>query len=697
MRRGRISADMSAKSWLQCLYLVLVCAPVVGEALLVLGPWSLRTSVWTELTILFLIVGSIIVAIRPVDRAWILVATLGLAGAVLIRSGAVAGALAAGVVLLGAYGIGSVIIRAVAPTASRAELALYAVAIGLGLTSYATLAIALFGILTPWLAVLLLIVGIVIARRELVVAAVTARGAVHRLPRGRAGQLLFAGCVWGLVILVQAVAPEVQYDALSYHLGLPRVWIDAGRLVDVPEQIQSYYYLGAEMNFTAAMLLAGQVAAKLVSLSYLGLAVAAVYVLARRAFSARTAVIAVALFGTTPAVAWQGSTTYVDVAVTLYVTLAVLAALSARRDNSLPFVLIAGALAGLAVGTKLTAVLAVVPIALFMIATAAPRRRMRTSVAFAATATLALAPWPILRYVQTGNPVFPLLNGLFQSPLWPPVNMRFALGDFGVGTNLAGFAELPFAFTYLGQKFDDGAVGAAFGVGLLLLPLAIVFHRRSPDARAIALLSIATFAAWAVSAQYARYVLPIVGMLSVLAGAAFESLSRSATRLVRVTAGVMPAVLVVSTFPLLLFLYPKVAGHIPYAVAIGIESRDDYLTRTLPTYGALQVLGRIAGSDSNVLIASYRAGAADDEDRLYAPGRVLTNSSPDAERLYAMTDARLAVAWLAEHRITHILVDRQGISAAMRDAAVLQPAFLERFGTRVYSRDPVELYRLDLP
>ena len=686
-----------ARAWAPFIYLVVVCAPVVAEALLALGPWSIRPSIATWLTIALLVVGTIGVAIHPVDRSRFLAGTLGLACAVLILSGALLGAIVTAVVLVAAYGVGSVIVRATAPAVAPAELALYAAAIGLGVTSYATLAVALLGVLVPWLVILLLVAGFVIARRELVAAAVIARGALHRLPRGRTSPLLVAGCVWGLVILIEAVAPEVQYDALSYHLGLPRVWIDAGRLIDVPEQTQSYYYLGAEMNFALAMLLGGQAAAKLISFAYLGLAVLAVYILARRTFSARAAIIAVALFVTTPAVAWQGSTTYVDVAVTAYITLGVVAILSVRRDKSVPLVLIAGALCGLAVATKLTALLAVVPAAVLVVAIGAPGWRAQRSLAFAATAVLAVAPWPILRYVQTGNPVFPLLNAFFQSPLWPAVNTRFALGDFGVGTDVAGLAQLPLAFTYLGQRFDDGAVGAAFGVGLLLLPLAIVFHRRSADARALALFAVATFVAWAVSAQYARYVLPIVGTFSVLAAAALEPLSRSGTRLVRAAANALPAVLAVSSFPLLLFLYAQVPGRIPYAVALGIESPDAYLTRTLPTYAPLQTLGPLGGAGSNVLIASYRAGAADDEDRLYAPGRVLTNSSLDAQRLYAMTDARLAVAWLAEHGITHILVDRQGISAAMRDAAVLQPAFLERFGTRLYLRDTVELYRLDLP
>lgn len=174
-----------ARAWAPFLYLVVVCVPLVAQALL--APWSTRPSISTWLTIAVLVVGTIGVAIRSVERSWIVAPTIGVACAVLILSGALIGAIVAGVVLVVAYGIGSVIVRVVPPAAPRAELALYATAIGLGVTSYATLAIALLGVLAPWLAVLLLVVAVAIARREFLAAAVTLRGALHRAPGGRAG------------------------------------------------------------------------------------------------------------------------------------------------------------------------------------------------------------------------------------------------------------------------------------------------------------------------------------------------------------------------------------------------------------------------------------------------------------------------------------------------------------------------------
>jgi hypothetical protein len=521
-------------------------------------------------------------------------------------------------------------------------------------------------------------------------------GKVMRPPRSRLSPLLFAACLWGFVILIEAVAPEVQYDALSYHLGLPRVWIDAGRLIDVPEQSQSYLYLATEMNFTLAMLLAGQVAAKLMSFAYLGLAIGAVYALAARLFSRRAAVVAAALFAMTPAIAWQGSTTDVDAAATAYATLGLLATFEARRDDSDRLAVLAGVLCGLAVASKLTAVIAVAPALLLIVTSGRRDARARSAGAFALAAAVAVAPWPILRYLETGNPIFPLLNAVFQSPLWPPTNTRFAFAGFGISGDV-GIAQLPFVFTYAAQRFDEGPSRAGFGVALLVLPVAVILLWRRSGARWLALISLLTFTAWAATAQSARYVMPTLAPLTVLAAATFAQLAVSTDRLRRAIGSSLPVVLAVAGFPLLMFLYPYVPDHIPYAVAFGIESREDYLRRVLPTYGALESVGRTAGAASNVLIASYRAGAADDEDRLYAPGRVMTTESRDVQRCFELADADAAVAWLSGRHVTHILIDRQGLSSVMRSAVVLQPEFLEREGTLEYARGPIELYRLRIP
>jgi len=74
--------------------------------------------------------------------------------------------------------------------------------------------------------------------------------------------------VFGVFYLVHAMAPEIQPDATTYHLGLVREWL---RLGGFPARAGFYEMLpqGLEMLFTPAYAIGRHSAAKLVHFGFL--------------------------------------------------------------------------------------------------------------------------------------------------------------------------------------------------------------------------------------------------------------------------------------------------------------------------------------------------------------------------------------------------------------------------------------------
>jgi hypothetical protein len=184
---------------------------------------------------------------------------------------------------------------------------LLATLLGCGLLSHLMLALALTGWLHRWLIVALLLLGTVPAWRY--------RSALKGGPRLLRQSLnlladtslhwlvlplatILTG--WCLIVLIQALAPETQYDAVVYHLGLPKLYIEQGRYVATPFSMQSWFYLGADMNFLLGMIVAGQTAAKLVQTGFLVLGLALVYTFGGQALSRRAGLLACFLLLTTP-------------------------------------------------------------------------------------------------------------------------------------------------------------------------------------------------------------------------------------------------------------------------------------------------------------------------------------------------------------------------------------------------------------
>ena len=80
------------------------------------------------------------------------------------------------------------------------------------------------------------------------------------------------------------MAPEKEWDALWYHLWLPKLWLEAGGPVDVVTEYVSLYPLTWELLYGAAMSLGGPVSAKLLHFICLPLTGLLVYQIIQRFF-----------------------------------------------------------------------------------------------------------------------------------------------------------------------------------------------------------------------------------------------------------------------------------------------------------------------------------------------------------------------------------------------------------------------------
>src|SRR5262249_16992934 len=149
------------------------------------------------------------------------------------------------------------------------------------------------------------------------------------------------------------------------------------------------------------------------------IAAGAIFVIGRRLFSAEVGAWSAVIFYSTPLVIWSSGTTYLDLSETCFILAAILAFLlwfEARTPGALA---VLGWISGVAVGTKLHAfsVLAVIPVAILWYEWRRKGFAALNSVAIYGVILVAIAaPWYAIIYTYTGNPVYPFMNAVFQSP-----------------------------------------------------------------------------------------------------------------------------------------------------------------------------------------------------------------------------------------------------------------------------------------
>src|SRR5439155_5634443 len=130
---------------------------------------------------------------------------------------------------------------------------------------------------------------------------------------------------------------------------------------------------------------------------------------------------------------------------------------------------LAGALGGIGLAFKIVSGFYLLPLALvFALALIRTGQRgFANAAAFAAPAIMAGAPWLLLRWLETGNPVFPFFNNIFHSPQWPPVNERFDLYLYGIGHGMRQAVEIWWEVTVRPERFGQALPSWALGLPLL--------------------------------------------------------------------------------------------------------------------------------------------------------------------------------------------------------------------------------------
>lgn len=434
-----------------------------------------------------------------------------------------------------------------------------------------------------------------------------------------------------LTALPAALAPVTAKDSLLYHLSLPAAFARAGALIEIPENLMSYPPLEVEMQFVWALLAGGSEAAGMGqrAASFLGVAMFAVCFLwsvewARslglNRFWSWTAALAFASIPTAWAVA---TSAYVDLAVALFVGIAIEATASwyETLDNRLLWP--AGIFLATALCAKFTVLFLVLP---FLLVILWRLRKMEEHSVQAATvrcvflilpvAVLIAAPWYVRNWWLSGSPVFPFFLNLWPAEVagWDVERSllynQWMLQYGEQPRTLLSLAAAPFRLSLWGKiesySYYDGILGVFFLSGLPLLWLA---RRRFPSSLQVSLfLSAALIAAWVASSHQLRYLLPALPPLAMAIAFAAATSGRWAasdddsSAWAAIFRAALLAPMAVNLVVIIL-LYRSLS---PLPVVLGTESTENYLSRRLPYYSLYQEANTKLSGNAKIWLINLR-------------------------------------------------------------------------------------------
>lgn len=335
--------------------------------------------------------------------------------------------------------------------------------------------------------------------------------------------LLFLGCY-----LLEALAPEIFYDAMVYHLAIPHQWLLAHRILPTPYNLYSGIPFNMEVLYGLGMAFSTPVLAKLLHVAAGIGCLATIWAMSRRYASARAGLAACLIFVSSPMVALEFGKTAVELGTALFGLLSVYALLLAQAEfdpaMKRRWLVLGGLFCGFCMGTKYTsfilfpALICAQSIHWLLEKPRYWKALLADLCLLALPAALVVSPWLIKNMLFYKNPLYPFLQTLFHNGS-AVSNLKELLSDGG-GRNLkAQFSSVKGIWEYLIEPWtvtmtgrtDADFIGPAY---LALLPLALFSF--SKTTRTLLWVFGIQWILYSLSSHLVRFRIPALAVLAVL-------------------------------------------------------------------------------------------------------------------------------------------------------------------------------------
>ncbi|MGA2191994.1 MAG: glycosyltransferase family 39 protein [Nitrospirota bacterium] len=406
---------------------------------------------------------------------------------------------------------------------SLLEEGLFKTALGLAVISLAVFALGIAGLLYPAAGYAVLAAGLAMGARGIIDYARRTAKAPRTISPTFATVVLAAVAAYFLISgLYASFMPPAGFDILMYHYGAPRMYVEAHRIFPTPDVNGSSYPFGTEMLYTLAMMVESDISANLVNFMFsVGCGMFA-YFFARRFVKGASPLLGAAIFFSLPVVFWLMPQAYVEFSQGFFICAAVYAMVASFKEKGSRWMYVSALMFGMAMCIKYTSNL-LLPVFLagvvykyYFIEKSAPKKAALAAITYSAIAVAVVLPWYLKNTVFYGNPFFPLLVPASQGN--GSVGEIGSPWELGMKAGPLDFLTVAWRATMDPRSFLVGETNSLGPYFLMFIPGILLFRRVEKELKYLLLFCLFYLAAWFLSAQNIRYLVPLAPYLSLLAG-----------------------------------------------------------------------------------------------------------------------------------------------------------------------------------
>lgn len=376
-----------------------------------------------------------------------------------------------------------------------------------------------------------------------------------------------------LVNLYGALGPELAFDALWYHLTLPKLFLLHNAVYHIPGGLLYYSDMPklTEMLYVGALSIGNEILAKFVHFLFGILTCIVLFVLAKKYTNYKVAVFAVAIFYSNLVVGWLSITAYNDLTRTFFEISALYYFLEWIHTKSWRNLAKTGILIGMAISTKLVALASIgifFIIIIYINRRNFPIRRWFAQEWFIIFFSLIVPlPWFIFSYLQTGNPIYPLFSPIFTS-----VNEK--VFDIHLINPITVITTFWNTFTRANDPISP--------LYLILFPLVLLYFPKSNSTMKIVYLyAFLASIVWYITSQVegTRMLAPYLPVFSLICAVVIDYFIKNKKKYGSFLSGILILVLIMTAS--ISVIYRGLANMKYIPVVLGIQSKANFLTNHL--------------------------------------------------------------------------------------------------------------------
>lgn len=585
---------------------------------------------------------------------------------------------------------------------SQAERLIFSAGLGFGLLAYLVFGLGLAHLLYSWVAYVVFGLLTILSLREIKhLWRLVRYYLVERTYTPSLFDVLFGafGIFLAVYHFLGTLIPPVLFDALVYHLAIPKLYTLTHGIEYYPHSFFSNFPFMMEMLYTLGLILQGAILVNCLNYVIHLLLLAGIYGFARTYFNHRIALLSVLIFYTVPWVGLESFLPYIDIGLGFYTWLALYALINWISRKETGWLLLCGMFTGITASIKYFGVhtgfvigLSVIIYLFWKRFHTPPFRKekippipplegggagfrsekggtgFRLFWYFALPALLIGSPWYIKNLIWTGNPIYPFWfgGGEWDSAMLQRYMSYYHLQFATFRESLWFFLQLPWNLVFQINTPGHIPIGPIF---LLFLPLLLFVRRVPPLIKYLLAFSLVFMLLWYNTSPQSRFLITIFPFLSIATGYTIENLSGDSKRMWPKRIGyVILSLLMFSNVCWELIYVHRYFS--PFKVIMGEESTSEYLSRHHPDlYPITQYANETLPLDAQILYIGDTRG-------YYANRKFIANSAHDKTVIVELTHQATTIDDLADKLrvlgITHIIFNKREGSRLHKDYKYLQ-------------------------